>query len=847
MTEKQKSKSSPAGTEVELTEASEAAAPQSKAASSKKAKHSPEVQNILGKLKRHFGKTLEKASPEELYKASAICIRDEIVDMWVTAKEKADKENLKKVYYLSAEFLMGRAYTNNLINLGILDKYQDAFQELGVDLSQITGLEKDAGLGNGGLGRLAACFLDSLATLKLPAMGCSIRYEYGLFKQKIVDGEQVELEDNWIEDGYIWEMERPEDEVEVHFNGEVVEEWAEDQMTATHRNYNTVLAIPYDVPIVGYESKYPATLRLWSARAKDRFNLDFFDQGQYVKSMEERELAEVISKVLYPNDNHEQGKLLRLKQFYFFTSATMQYLVREHKKKHGDLHTLPRYAVIQINDTHPTLAIPELMRILMDENGFNWDEAFSIAQSMFNYTNHTILPEALECWDEQMFKILLPRIYSIIQAINQKYCLWLNKFYPSDMDRISRMAIVAYNQIRMANLCVAVCGRVNGVSQLHGDILKKSLFTDQYRVSPGKFMAITNGMTPRRWLAVANPGLTKLLTDTIGPGFLKDYRDFEKLLPFTEDESFLNQFDAVKKENKKRLAEYLYKTQGVELHTEALFDVQAKRLHEYKRQLMKCMHILYLYNKLHENPKFLTQPIVFLFAAKAAPGYLRAKNIIRLVNALSELIKNDPVTKDLLQVVFIENYSVSNAELLIPASDISEQISTAGQEASGTGNMKFMLNGAVTLGTMDGANVEIYEQVGKDNIYIFGASEEEIEMMKRYHSYRPGELYEKNLDIRNALTRLIDGTLPGVSSHQFSDLYQSLLFGGYDGADPYFILYDFPAYIHAFDKARHDYQRSPMKWLKMAASNTAKAGFFSSDRTITEYNDRIWHLKPFED
>ncbi len=810
------------------------------------AANSSEVRNIVGKLKRHFGKTLETASMEELYKASAICIRDEIVDMWVSAKEKAEEENLKKVYYLSAEFLMGRAYINNMINLGILEKYRSAFDSLGLNLSDIANQEKDAGLGNGGLGRLAACFLDSLATLELPAMGCGIRYEYGLFRQKIVDGEQVELEDNWIEDGYIWEMERPDDAVEVRFNGEIEEVWTENHMTPVHKNYNTVLAVPYDVPVVGYQSPYPATLRLWSARAKDRFNMNFFDRGEYVKAMEERELAEVITKVLYPNDNHEQGKLLRLKQFYFFTSATMQYLVKEHKRKYGDLHTLPSHAAIQINDTHPTLAIPELMRILMDEEGFDWDSAYAIVQSMFNYTNHTILAEALECWDEQMFKLLLPRIYSIVQAMNEKYCRWLNRFFPGDMDRISRMSIVAYNQIRMANLCVAVCGHVNGVSQLHGEILRQQLFADEYRVSPGKFLAITNGITHRRWLAVANPGLTKLMTSVIGDGFLKDYREFEKLMPFTGDEEFLKLYAGVKQENKVRLANYLYSAQGVELRTDAIFDVQAKRLHEYKRQLLKCLHILYLYNKLHENPRFLTQPIVFLFAAKAAPGYLRAKNIIRLINAIADLIHNDPLTNSLLQVVFIENYSVSNAELLIPAADISEQISTAGLEASGTGNMKFMMNGALTLGTMDGANIEIYDQVGKDNIFIFGAGEEDISSMKRYHSYRPGEIYEKNMDVRNAVNRLIDGTLPGVSNHRFSDLYQSLLFGDYGGADPYFLLYDFASYIHAFDRARHLYQREPLTWMKKAAINTAKSGFFSSDRTILEYNDRIWHLKGFD-
>ena len=810
-------------------------------------KETREVRNILGKLKRHFGKTLETATMEELYKASAICIRDDIVDMTVSANQKNEEEHLKRVYYLSAEFLMGRAYNNKKINLGIEERYQEAFSYLGLDLNQVAEQERDAGLGNGGLGRLAACFLDSLATLGLPAMGCGIRYEYGLFKQKIVGGEQVEMEDNWLEDGFVWEIERPEETVEVHFGGEVEETWTENAMVPIYKNYSTVQAVPYDVPIIGYQSKYPATLRLWRARAKDRFDLDFFDRGEYVKAMEERELAEVISKVLYPNDSHEQGKELRLKQFYFFTSATMQYIVREHKKRHKDLRTLPQYAVIQINDTHPTLAIPELMRILMDEEGFSWDDAFSVAQSMFNYTNHTILAEALECWDEQMFKLLLPRIYSIIQAINEKYCRWLNKFYLNDLDRISRMAIVAYGQIRMANLCVAVCSHVNGVSQLHGDILKHSLFADEYRVTPGKFLAITNGMTPRRWLAAANPGLTRLLRETIGDGFLKDYNQFEELQNHIDDPSFLDKFAAVKRDNKLRLADYLKQSQGVTLNPDALFDVQAKRLHEYKRQLLKCLHILYLYDKLQENPRFLTQPVAFLFAAKAAPGYVRAKNIIRLINAIGDLVRTDPITKDLIQVIFIEDYRVSNAEILIPAAELSEQISTAGLEASGTGNMKFMLNGAVTIGTLDGANVEIYEQVGKDNIFLFGANDKEIETMKRYHTYRPGELYEKNPDIRKALGHLIDGSLPGVSNHRFSDLYQSLLFGDYNNADPYFVLHDFLSYIHAWDKARHVYQRSPEKFLRMAVINTAKSGFFSSDRTIEEYNDRIWHLKEFGD
>lgn len=805
-----------------------------------------EVKNILGKLKRHFGKTLENATIEEIYKSSAMCIRDDIVETWVTANEQVDRNCMKRVYYMSAEFLMGRAYMNNLVSLGLQDKYKHAFEYLGLNLSEVANQENDAGLGNGGLGRLAACFLDSLATLELPAIGCGIRYEYGLFRQKIVDGEQVELEDNWIEDGCVWEIEHPEEEVEVHFGGEVDEVWDEHGMTAIHKNYTTVLAVPYDMPIVGYQSKMPATLRLWSARAKTRFDLDLFDKGKYTQAIEEKELAEVISKVLYPNDNHVEGKQLRLKQFYFFTSATMQNLVKTHKKKHGNLRTLPEFAVVQINDTHPTLAIPELMRILLDEENYTWDEAFSIVKRMFNYTNHTIMTEALECWDEQMFKLLLPRIYSIIQAINQKYCESLNRYYPSDFQKISNMAIVAYNQIRMANLCVAVASHVNGVSQLHGDILKKRLFTDSYNVVPQKYTAITNGITHRRWLAVSNPALTKLMTEYIGDSFIKDYTKFADLLPYTNDEQFLKKFMEVKAQNKQRLADYLLATQGIVLHTNAIFDVQAKRLHEYKRQLLKCLHILYLYNKIKESKDFLTQPITFIFACKAAPGYVRAKNIIRLINVIADLVNNDCDTKDILQVVFIENYSVSAAEILMPAADISEQISTAGLEASGTGNMKFMMNGAVTIGTMDGANVEILDQVGPENIYIFGANEEEIDVMMRYKTYHPGELYEKNLDIRRALTKLIDGSLPNVASHKFSDIYQSILFGEFNFADRYFVLHDFQAYVNAFDKLRHRYQRDPMGFAKMAAINTAKSGFFSSDRTIKEYNDKIWGLKKLQ-
>lgn len=804
------------------------------------------VTNVEGKIKRHFGKELKDATQEELYKASAMSIRDDIMEKWINSKQQIVKKGLKTVYYMSAEFLMGRAYTNNLINMHLRDEYEEAFKKLGLDMSLITDQEKDPGLGNGGLGRLAACFLDSLATLELPAMGCGIRYEYGLFKQKIIDGAQFEVEDDWLSDGMVWEVERPECSVEVHFNGYVDEEWTENGLKITHRDYNTVIAVPYDVPVVGYNSECPATLRLWSARAAEEFDLKSFNRGDYAKAVMNRELAEVISKVLYPADDHDQGKQLRLKQFYFFTSATMQSLVANHKKNFGDLSTLPKHAVVQINDTHPTLAIPELMRILMDEEGMGWDEAYGIVSQMFNYTNHTILTEALECWDENMFRLLLPRIYSIIQALNQKYCESLQYFYPGDMQKISDMAIVAYGQIRMANLCVAVSKRVNGVSQLHGDILKQDLFRDANRIHPQKFLAITNGITQRRWLALANPGLAKLMSDTLKEDFAADYTVFEKLLPYADDKAFRKKYAQVKLQNKKRLAEYLKKKQGITINPNSIIDVQCKRLHEYKRQLMKCIHLLYLYDKLIENPNYLDQPVTVIFGAKAAPGYVRAKNIIRLINAIGELLNNDPRTKDKLQVVFLENYCVSAAEVLIPAADISEQISTAGLEASGTGNMKFMMNGAITLGTMDGANVEIFEQVGPENIFIFGASATEISNMKKYRSYRPGEIFEKNAEVRKAVDRLVDGTLSSVSRQQFSDLYQSLLFGDRDGADRYFVLYDLPGYIEKFEEAVRLYKNEPDEWCRKAIVNTAKSGIFSSDRTILEYNEKVWGLERYQ-
>ena len=813
-----------------------------KAVSSNKVKDI--ITKIENKLINTLGTTLEDATNDDIYKAAAGCIRDDIMAKWADSRKKVEDTGAKKLYYMSAEFLMGRAFSNNLINAGLYDDYRQAFERMGIDFDVITDEEQDAGLGNGGLGRLAACFLDSLATLDLPVMGCGIRYEFGLFKQKIIDGTQIEVEDDWLRDGNVWEVERPELSVEVHFNGYIEEHWTDEGLKIEHKDYNTVVAVPYDVPVIGYKSHTPATLRLWSARSKQRFDFHSFNEGIYEKAMADQAFAEVISKVLYPADDHMQGKMLRLKQFYFLTSATMQLAVKNHKERRGDLHTFPDYAVVQINDTHPTLAIPELMRILMDEEGFGWDEAYYIVSKIFNYTNHTIMSEALECWDENMFKLLLPRIYQIICVLNEKYCNKLRTYYGNDEGKIAYMSIIGNNQIRMANLCIAVCRRVNGVSQLHGDILKEQLFHDSYNLYPQKYLAITNGITHRRWFALANPELCKLVQSHVKGDILKDYTLFEKILPLKDDKAFCKKYDQIKQDNKVRFAKYIEKKQGIKVNPNSIFDVQCKRLHEYKRQLLKCLHIIYVYQQLKKNPDYVTTPITFIFGAKAAPGYARAKDIIRLINSIGDMVNGDPDVKDKIQVVFVENYSVSVAEMLIPAADISEQLSTAGLEASGTGNMKFMMNGALTLGTMDGANVEIHDLVGPENIFIFGATVDEINNMKRYHTYNPGTVFEENPNIRDICNCLIDGELPRVGKRKYSDLYQSLLFGEYGQPDQYFVLYDLPSYIEEYEKVYDKYVNHHDEWVKMAVVNTAKSGFFCSDRTIKEYNEKIWNLKP---
>jgi starch phosphorylase len=837
---------------------------------------------VQKKLKRGLGVSLRDATKEEIYKAVSLTVRDIIMERWSDANERVWRDKAKIVYYLSAEFLMGRALVNNMINLRLADAYREALAELGLSLDDIEEREEDPGLGNGGLGRLAACFLDSLSTLNLPATGCCIRYEHGLFRQRIEDGEQREEDDNWLEDGNVWEVERPEETVEVRYGGHIDEVWTESGLRVIHSDYTPVSAVPYDMPVIGYESAMPATLRMWSARAKTEIDMDSFNRGDYVAAASASALVESISQVLYPEDNHEQGRLLRLKQFYFFASASMQYIVRKHKEHYGDLSDLPEHYTVQINDTHPTLAIPELIRILIDEEEMPWDEAFEIAGRVFNYTNHTIMREALERWNEDMLKSLLPRVYRIITEIDRKFRDRVWAKWPGDVARLNEMSIIGNGEIRMANLCIATVGRVNGVSRLHGEIIRTRTFRDFYILYPDKFLGITNGITHRRWLAKANGGLTALISSRIGDGFLRDWREMERLGEFVSDDGFLDEFAAVKRANKKRLAEHLYKLQGMEVSVDSAFDVQAKRLHEYKRQLLKAMHILHLYHEIKGakgrgaegfapvglgfeagGPGFGpgcpgVAPATFIFAAKAAPGYYMAKEIIRFILSLADLVNNDPDAKDILKIVFIENYSVSEAEKLIPATDISEQLSTAGLEASGTGNMKFMLNGAVTIGTLDGANVEIAEAVGDENIFIFGADAYAIERMERDGTYYARDAYENDARIRRVIDSMTDGTLPVRNGRQFHDLADSLLNGGGARADRYFLLRDFASYAEVYARMMAVYSggaagsggvraggaEGPSRdWLRRAASNTAASGRFFSDRTIGEYNRLVWRLK----
>lgn len=803
--------------------------------------------SIIGKLQRYNGRTIEEASNGQIYRALASTVRDQIMQKWMISREERKTNNNKRLFYLSVEFLMGRSLYTNILNLVSLDAYKQALDELHIDVDKVLQEEPEPALGNGGLGRLAACFMDSLASLDLPAMGCSIRYEYGLFRQKIVDGQQVELPDYWLGNGNVWEMPVMEDACEVHFNGHVEMGNENGRTVFRHVGYNTVEAVPYDMPLVGYDTSTVNSLRLWSARAPKRIDLSDFNHGHYVQASEEKELAEAISNILYPEDNHYEGKLLRLKQQYFFTSATLQYILKDFKKLNGtNWSKLPEKVVIHINDTHPGLAIPELMRLLMDEEGLGWDEAQQIVSRTMAYTNHTIMAEALEKWPEDMVKSLLPRIYQILVEMNKRLCARLWNFFPGEAERVGRMAIIAYGYIHMANLCVAMTFSTNGVSQLHGDILKQETFHDFYLVMPEKFSAITNGITHRRWLMACNPELTKLICDTIGTDWVKDPELLHDLAPYADDAAFREQFEKIKHNNKVRLSNFLKEHQGAIVDPNFIFDAQSKRLHEYKRQMLNALHILVLYNRIVNDPNFTMHPRVFIFGSKAAPGYNRAKQIIRFINGLSALIAKHPRASKMLQVVFLENYDVSSAQMLIPATEISEQISTASKEASGTGNMKYMMNGAITIGTMDGANVEISEQVGMDNIYIFGMRSDTVLDMYRERNYNPMTIFETNQELRLALTQMIDGTVLPDAPSALQDLYHSLLIGDWGNmADPFFVLKDFGSYSMAQRRIDADYADRD-KWNRMAVINTAMSGVFSSDRTIREYNDTIWHLDPLK-
>ena len=803
--------------------------------------------SIIGKLQRYNGRTIEEASNGQIYRALASTVRDQIMQKWMISREERKTNNNKRLFYLSVEFLMGRSLYTNILNLVSLDAYKQALDELHIDVDKVLQEEPEPALGNGGLGRLAACFMDSLASLDLPAMGCSIRYEYGLFRQKIVDGQQVELPDYWLGNGNVWEMPVMEDACEVHFNGHVEMGNENGRTVFRHVGYNTVEAVPYDMPLVGYDTSTVNSLRLWSARAPKRIDLSDFNHGHYVQASEEKELAEAISNILYPEDNHYEGKLLRLKQQYFFTSATLQYILKDFKKLNGtNWSKLPEKVVIHINDTHPGLAIPELMRLLMDQEGLGWDEAQQIVSRTMAYTNHTIMAEALEKWPEDMVKSLLPRIYQILVEMNKRLCARLWNFFPGEAERVGRMAIIAYGYIHMANLCVAMTFSTNGVSKLHGDILKQETFHDFYLVMPEKFSAITNGITHRRWLMACNPELTKLICDTIGTDWVKDPELLHDLAPYADDAAFREQFEKIKHNNKVRLSNFLKEHQGAIVDPNFIFDAQSKRLHEYKRQMLNALHILVLYNRIVNDPNFTMHPRVFIFGSKAAPGYNRAKLIIRFINGLSALIAKHPRASKMLQVVFLENYDVSSAQLLIPATEISEQISTASKEASGTGNMKYMMNGAITIGTMDGANVEISEQVGMDNIYIFGMRSDTVLDMYRERNYNPMTIFETNQELRLALTQMIDGTVLPDAPSALQDLYHSLLIGDWGNmADPFFVLKDFGSYSMAQRRIDADYADRD-KWNRMAVINTAMSGVFCSDRTIREYNDTIWHLDPLK-
>ena len=821
-------------------------------------------------LKVLFRKSISEADEQQKFQAVAYAVKDFIVDQWMATHRTYEEQDVKTVYYLSMEFLTGRALGNIIINLKGNQAIKEAIEELGMNLDVIEDQEPDAALGNGGLGRLAACFLDSLSTLGYPAYGCGIRYKYGMFKQVIENGYQIERPDDWLKYGNPFEIKRPEYAVEVKFGGYVTirkDECGRDKFV--QENYQSVRAVPYDLPIVGYNNNVVNTLRIWDAEPIDTFNLDSFDKGDYQKAVEQENLARTICEVLYPNDNHMageydkaveqknlaknivevlypndnhyEGKELRLKQQYFFVSASIQRAVKKYMEKHDDIHKIHEKVVFQLNDTHPTVTVAELMRILMDEYNLSWDEAWDITTKSCAYTNHTIMSEALEKWPLELFSRLLPRIYQIIEEINRRFVLQIQAAYPDDNSKVEKMAIIYDGQVKMAHLAIAASFSVNGVAKLHTEILKHQELKDFYEMMPEKFNNKTNGITQRRFLLHGNPLLAQWITDKIGDDWITNLKHLDELSVYVDDERSQKEFMNIKYKNKVRLAKYIKEHNGIEVDPRSIFDVQVKRLHEYKRQLLNILHVMYLYNKLRQNPGMDFYPRTFIFGAKASAGYQRAKSIIKLINSVGDVINNDASINGKIKVVFIENYRVSNAEIIFAAADVSEQISTASKEASGTGNMKFMLNGALTLGTMDGANVEIVDEVGKENAFIFGLSSDEVIAYEHNGQYNPRDIYNSDADIRAVLTQLVDGTYSQGNFEEFRDIYNSLLDGQGGRPDMYFILKDFRMYAEAQEKVEAAY-KDEKKWARSAMLNTAKSGKFSSDRTIEEYAKEIWHL-----
>ncbi|MCI8409325.1 MAG: glycogen/starch/alpha-glucan phosphorylase [Lachnospiraceae bacterium] len=801
-------------------------------------------QNVIDNLKVLFRRSVEDAEQGQLFQAVAYAAKDIVVDQWMASHKQFEKEDKKTVYYLSMEFLMGRALGNIIINLKGNQAIKEAIEELGLDLDVIEDQEPDAALGNGGLGRLAACFLDSLATLGYPAYGCGIRYKYGMFKQKIENGFQIETPDDWLKNGNPFEMKRAEYAVDVKFGGYVTVQRDENgKERYVQENYQSVRAVPYDLPVVGYNNNVVNTLRIWDAEAIDTFSLDSFDKGDYQKAVEQQNLARTICEVLYPNDNHYAGKELRLKQQYFFVSASIQRAVAKYMQSHEDIRNIHEKVCFQLNDTHPTVTVAELMRILLDEYDLSWDEAWEVTNKTCAYTNHTIMSEALEKWPLELFSRLLPRIYQIVEEINKRFIMEIQAKYPNDFEKVKKMAIIYDGQVKMAHLAIAASFSVNGVARLHTEILKNQELKDFYQMMPEKFNNKTNGITQRRFLLHGNPLLADWVTEKIGADWITDLSHIDQLAIYADDEKCQKEFMQIKYQNKVRLAKYIKEHNGIEVDPRSIFDVQVKRLHEYKRQLLNILHIMHLYNQLKQNPAMEFYPRTFIFGAKASAGYRRAKAIIKLINSVGDVVNNDKAIEGKIKVVFIEDYRVSNAEWIFAAADVSEQISTASKEASGTGNMKFMLNGALTLGTMDGANVEIVEEVGKENAFIFGLSSDEVIAYEHNEQYNPKDIYNTDQDVRAVLTQLINGFYSKDNPELFREIYNSLLErNGGERADQYFILKDFRSYEEAQKKVEKAY-RDEAGWAKSAILNTAKCGKFSSDRTIEEYAQEIWHLE----